>query len=274
MEVLSKFVSLSIKRGLPFSSLVKNQEEALVVAEVFVACCENQEHPSEKDTANFLSGPGNWLSLDAKELLSLTKEIKKPLSYALALEEVEQKVEKRKAQEKENRKTRALYLEDRNKEKKIDRSQDELFMRRALAQAEKAFRQDEVPIGAVLVDENGKVVSESFNCVEASNDPCGHAEIRTLRDGANTIGSQRLHNCTLYVTVEPCAMCAGAAINAKIRRLVYGIDEPKTGAVSTNVNLFSLIPGAQKISVTKGVLADESSDLIKRFFENKRKTSR
>ncbi|MCD8339134.1 MAG: nucleoside deaminase [Burkholderiales bacterium] len=272
-EVLSRFAQLSLKKGLPLTSLKKSPEEVSTVVNTFLSCCTDPKHPSENEAQEFLKRPGSWLSISEKELLGLAKETPFEIAKQFLIEDVERIVADQGSAIRQEKRRRALLLEKKAAERKIDGQKDKLFMAEAIEQAKLALMHDEVPIGAVLVNEKGEILSKSFNCVESSNDPCGHAEIRVLREAAQKLGTWRLNKCVLYVTVEPCAMCTGALINAKISRLVFGVSEPKTGAVVTNVDLLSRIPGANKISITKGVLADESSQLIKRFFANKRKNS-
>ena len=144
----------------------------------------------------------------------------------------------------------------------------QVFMRLALAQARRAFAQDEVPIGAVVVHE-GVVVGAGFNQPVASGDPTAHAEIVALRAAARARGNYRLPDTTLYVTVEPCLMCVGALVNARVASLVYGADEPKFGAVCSllDVNTVAL---NHRFDVTSGLLGDECRALMQEFFRSRR----
>ncbi|MGH9685118.1 MAG: tRNA adenosine(34) deaminase TadA [Candidatus Acidiferrales bacterium] len=147
--------------------------------------------------------------------------------------------------------------------------EDVEFMRAALGEAEVAAERGEVPIGAVLV-ESGGIIARSGNRTIEDCDPTAHAEIVCLREAARRIGNYRLPGATLYVTIEPCAMCAGAMIQARISRLVYGSDDPKGGAVHS---CFSVLNHAQlnhKVEVTSGILADETVTLLKSFFSVRR----
>jgi tRNA(adenine34) deaminase len=148
-------------------------------------------------------------------------------------------------------------------------SNDLHFMQMALDQARVAQRAGEVPVGALVVKE-GKVIAVGRNQPIHSNDPTSHAEIVALRAAALAIGNYRLEGCTLYVTLEPCAMCAGAILQARIQHVVYGADEPKTGAAGSVVNLFSQRQLNHHTTITSGVLADESNGLLKNFFANRR----
>ena len=146
---------------------------------------------------------------------------------------------------------------------------DEAFMREALAEARKAEAAGEVPIGAVLVV-SGAIVARGFNCPIGAHDPTAHAEIVTLREAARRIGNYRLTDADLYVTVEPCLMCAGAAVHARVRRLVYGAPEPKSGALGSTVNALDLPGLNHRFEVTGGVLAEECGAVLRRFFMARR----
>jgi len=148
---------------------------------------------------------------------------------------------------------------------------DAAMMREALQLATHAGLQGEVPVGAVVVKE-GEIIGRGYNTPIASHDPTAHAEIRALRDAAKTIGSYRLGGCTLYVTLEPCAMCAGAIMHARISRLVYGAADPKTGACGSVVALFAESRLNHHAEVTGGVLAVEAGSQLSEFFAARRKS--
>ena len=144
-------------------------------------------------------------------------------------------------------------------------------MREAIAQAEIALAKDEVPIGAVVVhDLTGRVVGRGHNVRETEQDPTGHAELVAMRDAARELGHWRLIDCTLYVTLEPCPMCAGGIVNARIPRLVYGCDDPKAGAVRTLYRLCEDARLNHRVDVTPGVLAEECAELLRSFFRAQR----
>lgn len=143
-------------------------------------------------------------------------------------------------------------------------TQDEKFMYEALKEAQKAFDADEVPVGAVVVCE-GKIIARAYNLTERLNDPTAHAEMQAITMAANSFGGKYLDNCTLYVTVEPCPMCAAALNWAQLKRLVYGTGDPKRG-----YSLFSPSLLHPKCEVASGVFADECGDLMKSFFKAKR----
>jgi tRNA(adenine34) deaminase len=146
---------------------------------------------------------------------------------------------------------------------------DDVHMRTALAAAERAAGIGEVPVGAVVVV-RGEVIAIAHNQRETQNDPTAHAEIVAMRAAAAALNSWRLVDADLYVTMEPCPMCAGAIVNARVRRLIYGCDDPKAGAVRT---LFQLLDDQRlnhRVEVVPGVLAPESSALLKSFFSRLR----
>lgn len=143
---------------------------------------------------------------------------------------------------------------------------DPAHMREALAEAEMAAMAGDVPVGAIVVDAGGEVVGRGRNRRELDQDPTGHAEVDALRAAARHLGHWRLEGATVYATLEPCPMCAGALVNARIARLVYGCPDPKAGAVDT---LFTLGRDSRlnhRFTVTSGVLAEESATLLRAFF--------
>ena len=146
-------------------------------------------------------------------------------------------------------------------------------MRTALALAGDAGRKGEVPVGAVVVAD-GAIVGHGFNAPISMHDPSAHAEIAALRDAAARPGNYRLTGCDLYVTLEPCAMCAGAIMHARIRRLVFGAADPKTGACGGVVDLFVEPRLNHHTTVIAGVLADECGMLLKDFFASRRNGAR
>jgi tRNA(adenine34) deaminase len=147
---------------------------------------------------------------------------------------------------------------------------DNFFMGFALAEARQARDAEEVPIGAVVVIDN-RIVGRGHNSPVRLNDPTAHAEVLALREAAQTINNYRLIGATLYVTIEPCAMCAGAIINARIKRLVYGAADPKAGAVSSVFQICTHSSLNHQVEVTAGVLESECRELMQAFFQQKRK---
>jgi tRNA(adenine34) deaminase len=146
---------------------------------------------------------------------------------------------------------------------------DERFMRRALGLANEAEARDEVPVGAVVVRE-GAVIGEGFNHPIAGKDPTAHAEIAALRAAAEHLGSHRLDGCTLYATMEPCAMCAGALVAARVSRLVFGTRDLRFGAVRSKFRIADSELLNHRVEIVEGVLAAECVARLKRFFENRR----
>ena len=148
---------------------------------------------------------------------------------------------------------------------------DEEFMALALNAARDAAALDEVPVGAVIV-RDGRLVAAGINRREIDQDATGHAEMAAIRAATEKLGSWRLENCDLYVTLEPCMMCAGAIIQARLRRVVFGAYDPKSGMAGSISNLF-LLPGNHRVDVTGGVLAEEAGALLSDFFRKKRQRS-
>ncbi len=146
---------------------------------------------------------------------------------------------------------------------------DEDFMRAALALAEQARGAGEVPVGAVVV-RDGVVIGSGFNSPISRHDPSAHAEILALRAAAAAAGNYRLGGCTLYVTLEPCVMCSGAILHARIGRVVYGAPDPKTGACGSVLNLFADDTLNHHTAVTGGMLAEECGRMLKGFFQERR----
>ncbi|MBL1141837.1 MAG: tRNA adenosine(34) deaminase TadA [Proteobacteria bacterium] len=148
-------------------------------------------------------------------------------------------------------------------------SYHEKWMQRAFKLAEKAKSQDEVPVGAVIVLED-KIIGEGWNQPISANDPAAHAEIIALRNAGNNIGNYRLPDATMYVTLEPCAMCAGAIVHARLAKLIYATDDPKTGACGSIFNLLQTEELNHKVEIEKGILEEECRTLIQDFFKVKR----
>jgi tRNA(adenine34) deaminase len=144
------------------------------------------------------------------------------------------------------------------------------WMRAALAQAQLAADREEVPVGAVLVDAAGELLAAGHNQPISACDPSAHAEIVTLRAAAQKLGNYRLPGTTLYVTLEPCTMCVGALVQARVRRLVYGATEPRTGAIESAHQLFESGEYNHRPEVEGGLLADESALLLTSFFKARR----
>lgn len=151
----------------------------------------------------------------------------------------------------------------------LDAESDERWMQEAIAEARKAEAAGEVPVGAVVVMD-GKAVARASNRNLLDADPTAHAEIVALREAGRRVGNHRLLDATLYCTVEPCAMCAGAMIHARLRRLVYGADDPKAGAAGSALEVLNHPALNHKMEVTRGVLAGRCGELLQSFFRQRR----
>ena len=149
------------------------------------------------------------------------------------------------------------------------KGQDIYFMKLALEEAGIAFSEGEVPVGAILVSE-GNIISKAHNTREASKDPTAHAEILAIRKGVEKSDSWRLSDATLYVTKEPCVMCSGAMVNARIGRLVYGCRDEKGGAVDSLYRLLSDKRLNHQVKIVSGVLEEECAEILKKFFQERR----
>ena len=148
-------------------------------------------------------------------------------------------------------------------------TQDEKFMTQALKEAEKSANFDEVPVGAVIV-KDGKIIARGHNLRESKNDPTAHAEIVAIRKACKKLKSWRLESCTIYVTIEPCSMCAGALLWTRIQRIVYGAADIKGGALGSSYNLFEVKNINHRPKITRGVLEDRCAELMTSFFRSKR----
>jgi tRNA(adenine34) deaminase len=147
----------------------------------------------------------------------------------------------------------------------------ERYMREALSEGKNALLAGEVPVGSVVVSADGQIVGRGFNQPIGANDPTAHAEILALRDAARFLGNYRLNGTTLYVTVEPCPMCAGALIHSRVDRLVYGTPEPKAGAVFSAMQMLDHSALNHRIEIVSGVLENKCREMIQDFFGEKRR---
>lgn len=150
-----------------------------------------------------------------------------------------------------------------------DNTVKEFFMKKALEEARKAFEKDEVPVGVVIV-RNGEIIAAGHNCRELSKDATAHAEMLAIREACKTLGGWRLLDCDMYVTLEPCSMCSGAILQARIERLYIGAMDPKAGAAGSILNLFEDYHFNHRTEVIKGILEYECSQILKDFFKRKR----
>lgn len=150
---------------------------------------------------------------------------------------------------------------------------DDIFMKEALKEAYKAYEIKEVPIGAVIV-RNGEIVGRGYNQKETLKDATLHAEISAIKDACRNLGGWRLPGCTMYVTLEPCSMCAGALVNARVERLVIGARDFKTGACGSVINIVDMKQFNHQIDVEFGVLEEDCSNILKLFFEELRNSKK
>jgi tRNA(adenine34) deaminase len=153
--------------------------------------------------------------------------------------------------------------------KMIEPLPDEYFMREALRQAQKAYAAGEVPVGAVVAHE-GKIIARAHNQVELLKDATAHAEMLALTEGEAAVGDWRLTDCDLYVTKEPCAMCAGALVHTRIRRVVFGCTDPSAGAAGSIINLLQMPGFNHRCEITSGVLQNECATILQDFFRKRR----
>jgi len=149
------------------------------------------------------------------------------------------------------------------------RNSDELWMEEALRCAQRGLEAGEVPVGAVVVCD-GRIVGRGWNRNITESDPPAHAEVVAMREAGATVGNHRLEDCELFVTIEPCAMCAGALVHARIKRLVYGADDPKAGAVRSVMQVLNHPQLNHHVDVRSGVLGGRSAEMLQTFFRNRR----
>lgn len=148
---------------------------------------------------------------------------------------------------------------------------DKEFMALALEEALRAYHENEIPIGAVLVNEDGILICGDHNRIEQQGDATAHAELLTLRTASKILNRRRLSDCTLYSTVEPCAMCAGALVLCRVKRIVYGVTDSKFGAAESLFNVVNNPALNHQLEVTAGVMEEECRELMKKFFVERRK---
>lgn len=144
------------------------------------------------------------------------------------------------------------------------------WMRQALRLSQLAGEAGEVPVGAVIIDSSQNMIAEGVNRKQRDNDPTAHAEILAIREATRRLQSWRLHECSLYVTLEPCPMCAGAIVQARVGRLIYGVDDPKTGAIRTVANIPDSAASNHHLSVIGGILESDCRSELQTWFANRR----
>jgi tRNA(adenine34) deaminase len=153
----------------------------------------------------------------------------------------------------------------------IEQPTDESFMNEALRLARKAFEQEEVPVGAVVV-RGGRIIARAWNQVEMLKDATAHAEMLAITQAEAAVGDWRLNECELYVTKEPCPMCAGAIVHVRIRRVIFGCGDPRGGAAGSALNLLQMPTLNHRCEIRSGVLAEESASLLQSFFQARRRS--
>lgn len=270
-DLISKFVKLSIRRGSSLASLSKSPDHLRIVVDTFRATARDPLDPDEEDAKKFLAEAGNWITDTAQNLLEVSaSSIEQIVRFPLS--ELTSAVEAFREEIRQKRKHKALSREEEVRLSRIDRSRDEYFMREALVEAEKAHQAGEVPVGAVVVDKEGKIIGRGHNLVVAGHDPSGHAEIIALKNASQNLKNYRLDNCTIYVTLEPCPMCSGAIIGARLARLVYGAKDQKAGAAESVFKLFDEKRVNHHTDVTAGVLEEDCLRMLRSFFVELRKS--
>lgn len=271
-DLISKFVKLSIRRGSSLASFSKSPEHLRTVVDAFRATARDPLDPDEEDAKKFLVEAGSWITDSAQNLLDASVSPPNEHVNKFSLSELTSAVEVFREEIRQKRKQQALSREEEVRLSRIDRSRDEYFMREALAEAEKAHQAGEVPVGAVVVDKEGRIIGRGHNLVVAGHDPSGHAEIIALRNASQNIKNYRLDNCAIYVTLEPCSMCSGAIIGARLTRLVYGAKDQKAGAVESVFKLFDERRVNHHTDVTAGVLEEDCLRMLRSFFVELRKS--
>ena len=270
-DLISKFVKLSIRRGSSLASLSKSPDHLRIVVDTFRATARDPLDPDEEDAKKFLAEAENWITDTAQNLLEVSaSSIEQIVRFPLS--ELTSAVEAFREEIRQKRKHKALSREEEVRLSRIDRSRDEYFMREALVEAEKAHQAGEVPVGAVVVDKEGKIIGRGHNLVVAGHDPSGHAEIIALKNASQNLKNYRLDNCTIYVTLEPCPMCSGAIIGARLARLVYGAKDQKAGAAESVFKLFDEKRVNHHTDVTAGVLEEDCLRILQSFFVELRKS--
>jgi tRNA(adenine34) deaminase len=300
-----RLARMSLRNGVLLSSLRERSvaDFELVLASAALHLPEDQgldERAANERLKRFLAGPGSFVDTDHVELrrwladLGYLRRSDRGTDYRrgdlpawleaaapqLDLGQLEAAVSEARAADAQKRAARkAAWLAQQARGIEVTEAtvattaDDAFFMRQAIDQAHNAWALGEVPVGAVIV-RAGQVIATGFNQPIGNHDPTAHAEIQALREAAEIAGNYRLPDCELFVTLEPCAMCAGAIQHARIRRLVYGARDPKTGACGSVVNLFEELRLNHHASVAGGVLADECGALLSRFFAERRELQR
>ena len=293
-----EWLRLSKMKQIPLASLAKSPDrlDALFRGALLAASNAVENHAGlvnfKRRLASFLLKFGGWLAADAVAVtdmmascgvISVTEgrvqvQMRLPAYRADAFEVFTGRLTELLAEEAALRKARRAALQEKNRTVNArsapvaDEAADRLIMQEAVAEAQAAAARGEVPVGAVLAME-GNIVARAGNRVRELKDPTAHAEVLAIRKAAAALGSERLTGAVLYVTLEPCAMCAAAAAHARIGRIVWGADDPERGAVASTVNVMEATHMTTQPAVTRGVEACACSKLLKDFFAAKRGNS-
>lgn len=270
-EYLRRFLDLSLRKNYPLTSLTKIPSDKEAVLSVFHSYCVNPQEPTVEEAEKFLEGPGNWLKCSASDLLALCQETSAYKKFSPLFGSILQElIEERHCREAERLRLKAFEGERRALENSfVNQDGDESFMGEALKQAQLALNNNEVPIGAVVVLD-GKIIGRGFNSTVGRKDPTAHAEILAIREASLKVDNYRLTEATLYVTLEPCPMCAGAILNSRIKRVVYGVRADEQNRVCGSKFLLEPKKPTDRPFVTSGVLKEDCMDLLKGFFADKR----
>jgi tRNA(adenine34) deaminase len=284
---VQRFIELTIRRGSSLASLERHDpQDLIVVLRGFASYLPNDMITAEvalKSAVEFLSHAGSWLNEKPTTLLLQT--LKKGLIYEATVgylktnpdtytrEQLEAGVLAEEERRDNFRHNMRQVLQKQNRElngrRRIQHANDTGFMREALEYAKEAAKLGEIPVGCVIV-KDGEIIGVGHNMSIATNDPSAHAEVVAIRKAARALENYRLKGCTLYVTLEPCVMCAGLIAHARIDRVVYGAKDAKTGAYGSAIDLGIAAKLNHRPQVDSGLLADEASKLLTEFFEQKR----
>lgn len=292
---IERFTELSVRRGIPLASLVRadprDRRVAAGAALLFVPPGALPRGQVLEHLSAFLRGPGDWLAAEPEEIFEAAREegLLEPQGegWASLLEPMPGVTARRLADETEaaaeilkmRRARMREALQARNREvnrppePSANPEEDARFMQLALEEARQAGLAGEIPVGAVVVA-GGRVIGAAGNETLRTGDPTAHAEVAALRRAAAAAGTHRLADASLYVTLEPCPMCAGAIAEARCSRIIYGAADPRRGAVRGALRLFDLPGVNHRPHVTEGVLAAEGEALIRTFFARRRAEQR
>lgn len=284
---MQRFIDLTIRRGSTLASLEKRDPQDLsAVIEAFVTYLPDDlisAATALEKAKEFLEKSGDWL--DEKPVTLLLQALKQgfifeaTVGYRKSKEDrydresldraVELEYDHREQTKQVMKKARQLKNMAANAKKRIENDKDPEFMREALEFAKEAASEGEVPVGCVIVKDD-QIIGVGRNCPIGHHDPSAHAEVNAIRQAAHALENYRLSGCTLYVTLEPCAMCAALISHARIDRVVFGASDPKTGAYGGVINLPEVAKLNHKPQVDGGILSDECSTLLTAFFEERR----